>query len=73
MKEKKSTRKQIFFSCDERIINKIDKYYNGFFDKDRYKKSQFIEDLISVGIRGFEIKLNQLLNEHNQKDNKEQN
>lgn len=60
---KKTNNKQIFFTCSKDLIKKIDDYYMLYFDKTRYTKSQFIEDMLSVGIFAFETKMQQVKKE----------
>lgn len=59
----KTNNKQIFFTCSKNLINKIDEYYLLYFDKSRYTKSQFIEDMLKIGVYAFETKMKQVKEE----------
>lgn len=60
--------KQAFFTCSEELIKKIDNYYKEYFDDSRYSKSNFMEDMIKIGLRAFEIKLEQVAKEQKDKE-----
>lgn len=60
--------KQVFFTCSEELIKKIDDYHKEYFDDSRYSKSNFMEDMLKIGLRTFEIKLEQVAKEQKDKE-----